>query len=90
MLSYIIAVILGVVSAFFLPERSFEKVRKHLFTISLLGLLFFMGVSLGKDPMILKKVIDYGLTAFVISVSTIIFSIFFVLVFVRLFGKKEC
>lgn len=52
--------------------------------------MFFMGVNLGKDPHILEKLADFGLTSFLISVFVIVFSVVFVLIFVRLFGKKEC
>jgi uncharacterized transporter YbjL len=90
MLYYILAVIAGLVPSLFLPQGWQLKTRKHLFTFSLVALLFFMGVNLGKDPELPSKLAAYGLTSFLISVFVIVFSVVFVLIFVRLFGKKEC
>ena len=90
MLYYILAVIAGLIPSLFLPEGYLGQLRRHLFTFSLVGLLFFMGVNLGKDPHILEKLADFGLTSFLISVFVIVFSVVFVLIFVRLFGKKKC
>ena len=90
MLYYILAVILGLIPSLYMPEGFLGRTRKHLFTFSLVGLLFFMGVNLGKDPEILSKLGSYGLTAFIIATFTITFSVASVLLFVRIFGKKEC
>lgn len=90
MLFYILAVIAGLIPSLFLPEGWLGNLRRHLFTLSLVGLLFFMGANLGSDPEILSKLADFGLISLLITVFVVVFSVAFVLLFVRLFGKKEC
>ena len=90
MFLYIVAVIAGLIPSLFLPEGYLGHIRRHLFTFSLVGLLFFMGANLDNDPEILSKLADFVIVSFLITIFVVVFSIVFVLLFVRLFGKKEC
>ncbi|WP_022851278.1 LysO family transporter [Limisalsivibrio acetivorans] len=89
MLYYALAVLAGLVPALLLPQGWFLNVRKHLFTASLVALLFLMGVGLGSDPQIIGKLGKFGIVSFVIALSSIVFSVIAVLIMVRLFGGKQ-
>jgi len=65
------------------------KIKNTLFNFSLLALLFFMGVSLGKDRDILSKIADFGIISGIMSISVVIFSIIGVLIITKLFKKAE-
>lgn len=65
------------------------KIKGILFNFSLIALLFFMGVNLGKDKDILSKITDFGIISGIMSVSVVIFSIIGVLIITKLFKKAE-
>jgi hypothetical protein len=90
MLLYIIALIAGLIPSLLVPEGYLGNLRRYLFTLSIAGLLFFVGANLGSDPDILSKLAKFGFVSLVITIFVIVFSVVFVLIFVRIFGKKEC
>lgn len=89
MLSYVIALAAGIFAGFFLPGGFMAKPKSLFFNIALLGLLFFMGVNLGRDPELLSKLSKFGMISGVMSISVVIFSLGAVMLLLKLFGGKE-
>lgn len=87
MLSYIIALAAGVTAGFFLPGGFMAKPKSAVFNIALLGLLFFMGVNLGRDPELLSKLSKFGIISALMSFSVVIFSLLAVMLLMRLTGS---
>lgn len=79
----------GLIMGMFLTAGFAAKIKNILFNFSLLALLFFMGVSLGKDKEILSKIADFGIISGIMSVSVVIFSIIGVLIITKVFKKAE-
>lgn len=88
MLGYIAALFAGLAVGFFMPSGFFSRGKNILFNIALITLLFFMGISLGKDPEILGKIADFGYISGVMSLSVVIFSIVFVLLITKIFRRR--
>ncbi|PLX71148.1 MAG: hypothetical protein C0602_02590 [Denitrovibrio sp.] len=89
MLSYVIALGVGVAAGFFLPSGFMTKPKSLIFNISLLGLLFFMGVNLGRDPELLSKLSNFGIISGIMSVTVVVFSVIAVMILMRIFGEKS-
>jgi len=89
MLNYVIALFAGIVAGFFLPSGFMGKPKSLIFNISLLGLLFFMGVNLGRDDQLLLKLADFGVISLLMSISVVLFSVIAVVILIKLFGGKE-
>jgi uncharacterized membrane protein YbjE (DUF340 family) len=89
MLNYIIALAVGAVAGFFLPAGFMQRSKNILFNASLLALLFFMGVNLGKDPELLNKLSNFGLISAIMGVFVVFFSILTVFILIRLFGGEK-
>jgi uncharacterized membrane protein YbjE (DUF340 family) len=87
MLNYLICLILGLISGYYIKNDFIFKLKKIMMPTSVLILLFFMGVGIGKDDHLSEKILSFGINAFVISVFSIIFSILFVYLFVRVLKK---
>lgn len=88
MLAYILALAAGLAAGVLLPSGFMSKIKNVLFNIALIVLLFFMGVSLGKDKDILSKIADFGIISAVMSVSVVIFSIISVLIITKIFRRQ--
>ena len=89
MVWYLVAVLAGGLIGFLLKAGILLKTRQVFFNISLIGLLFFMGAGLGKDPKLVSKLATFGLNAFVISLSAVIFSVLAVFILVRTLGRGQ-
>ena len=90
MLSYIIALAAGLLAGIILPSGFMLKTKNILFNAALIALLFFMGVSLGRDPELPHKLANFGYVSLVMSVSVVVFSIISVLIITKLFkGMKK-
>lgn len=89
MLNYVLALFAGVIAGFFLPGGFMSRPKSVTFNTALLGLLFFMGVNLGRDPELLSKLSKFGLISGLMSVSVVVFSIIAVMALIKLFGEKE-
>lgn len=87
MIEYLVFLIGGATIGLLLANRYFDKTKKYLLPSSILFLLFFMGVGIGKDPHLSSKIADFGINAVVISISSIFFSIVFVYLFVRVLRR---
>jgi len=89
MLNYVLALGAGVFAGFFLPSGFMNKPKSLIFNISLLGLLFFMGVNLGRDADLLSKISKFGLISGLMSLSVIVFSLVAVIILIKIFGEKQ-
>jgi len=89
MLNYVLALGAGVLAGFFLPSGFMSKPKSLIFNIALLGLLFFMGVNLGRDPELLSKLSKFGIISGIMSISVIIFSLLAVIILIKIFGEKK-
>lgn len=87
MLAYVLALFAGLGFGIMMPAGFMSKIKNILFNIALITLLFFMGVSLGRDKDILSKIGDFGLTSAVMSISVVIFSIISVLIVTKVFKR---
>ncbi len=87
MFKYAFLLIFGVLLGLFFSNEIISKIKKYLLPISILVLLFFMGVAIGKDTMLKEKIAVFGINAVTISLFSIFFSIVFAYLFVR-FSKK--
>lgn len=87
MFKYLVFLIIGVVIGYRFDRSIFEKIKKGLLPFSILFLLFFMGVGIGKDPDLSSKIADFGINAVVISFFSILFSVIFVFLFVRVLKR---
>lgn len=87
MFEYLVFLIAGAFIGIFFDNNYLVKVKKYLLPTSILFLLFFMGVGIGKDPMLSSKITTFGINAVIISVSSIFFSCVFVFLFVRVLKK---
>ncbi|ADD68914.1 hypothetical protein Dacet_2152 [Denitrovibrio acetiphilus DSM 12809] len=90
MLNLVIALTVGVAVGFFMPSGFMSKPKSLIFYTALLGLLFFMGVNLGRDPELLSKLAHFGIISLVMSFTVVVFSVISVVVLVKLFsGQKQ-
>lgn len=89
MINYIIFLCVGIIIGIFFPElNSVKTIKGALMSMSVLCLLFFMGVGIGKDPELNLKIANFGLNALVISLFSILFSIIVVYVILRVFRRQ--
>ncbi len=88
MLTYILALIAGLIAGVLLPSGFLSKIKNIFFNIALIALLFFMGVSLGRDSEILGKLANFGYVSLVMSVCVVVFSVISVLIITRLFRRS--
>ncbi|TYB33816.1 MAG: lysine exporter LysO family protein [Flexistipes sinusarabici] len=89
MLIFLFFLITGIAFGYFLSGKYINKTQKFFLNISILLLLFFMGVSIGKDPELFDKIAGFGFQAFVIASSTIFFSIIGVLIVINFMENKQ-
>jgi uncharacterized membrane protein YbjE (DUF340 family) len=89
MLKLVIALAAGIAAGIFLPGGFMHRPKSMIFNTALLGLLFFMGVNLGRDPELLSKLSDFGIISGLMSVSVVFFSLVSVFILIKLFGEKK-
>jgi len=89
MLNLVLALALGIVAGFFMPSGFMSKPKSIIFNIALLGLLFFMGVNLGRDPELLSKLSSFGVISIFMSISVVVFSVVSVIILLKLFGGEK-
>ncbi|MGD9707831.1 MAG: LysO family transporter [Candidatus Delongbacteria bacterium] len=86
--SVILFLFLGVVLGYFIREK--KSILKHLDKItfwSVLALLFLLGFSVGRNPVIIKNLHNLGLQALVLSIAAVLGSAIVSLIVYRLFFK---
>lgn len=84
----ILFLFLGTVLGYFIREK--KKILKHLDKVtfwSVLALLFLLGFSVGRNPVIIKNLHNLGLQALILSVAAVIGSAVVSMVVYRLFFK---
>lgn len=89
MAKYLLFLLIGSALGFATKQIDIKGANKWILSFSVIILLFFMGVGIGKDPDLKIKILNFGLIAFIISSSAVLFSIAFVYAIVNLFGKKK-
>ena len=89
MLSYVLALAVGIIAGLALPSGFMGKPKSVIFTAALLGLLFFMGVNLGRDPELLSKLSRFGIISSFMSITVVVFSLIAVIALMKLFGEKS-
>lgn len=90
LLLYLGMLIIGMIIGYkdLLGKKIYSKLDKAQ-TISVLGLLFVMGLRIGLDEKIIESLGTIGFGAAVIAVMTILFSIIFVWIGKKLFLEKK-
>lgn len=89
MLKYIIMLVLGIAVGTIYKSFNHNKLKSVGMSATVLVLLFFMGVGIGKDPELKNKILTFGAYGFTISFMTVIFSVLAVFIIIRLMRKKE-
>jgi len=87
LVKYLIFLVIGVLFGYFIGSKREPKYSKHVLNTTVLILLFFMGVSIGKDPKLMDKISMFGYTSLIISLFTVAFSVIVVAVLMRVFKK---
>lgn len=77
MLNLIVSLVSGILLGYFLRRRRRPNFEKFTFW-TIIMLIFSLGFSIGSSDEILSSLPRVGFNAFVISILTIIFSVFFV------------
>lgn len=85
---YLVFLLLGVILGLLLKNVNIGKVSKIIMNSSIIVLLFFMGVGIGKDPHLSDKILSFGLYAFIIAFFAVIMSTFIVYLLVRFFRRN--
>ncbi|MGA1846934.1 LysO family transporter [Deferribacter abyssi] len=88
MFKYLFFLIIGIITGYMVKERNIIKIQKYLLPFSVLVLLFFMGVGIGKDPNLKQKIVMFGYSSLIISLLAVFFSIVVVGIMMRVLRKK--
>lgn len=86
---YLLFLLSGVMVGFFLRNRQIGDVSKYFMNASIIILLFFMGIGIGKDKDLYGKIVNFGVTSFTITIMSVLMSIVMVYIIIKLFGKKH-
>ncbi len=73
----------------FFSKGGSSKVHGRLLMGIIVVMLFIMGAILGFMPDLPSRIVSYGYSAFIITVSAILFSIIATALLVKIFGKKN-
>lgn len=79
----------GVIIGALLQSRRWQKAVDGAITAGVALILFFMGVSLGSGPDLLRDLAQVGLPAAVMALCTVGGSVLVVWLLSRLFSRKE-
>lgn len=86
---YLLFLLSGVMFGFFLRNRQIGGATKYFMNSSIIILLFFMGIGIGKDKDLHNKIVNFGVASFTIAIMSVLMSIFMVYIIIKLFGKKH-
>ncbi|MGC8768935.1 LysO family transporter [Calditerrivibrio sp.] len=89
MAKYLFFLLIGSALGFATKQIDIKGANKWILNFSVIILLFFMGIGIGKDPDLKIKILNFGFIAFIISSLAVFFSITFVYAIVKLFGKQK-
>jgi len=79
LLLYISVLAIGMVIGIYnLAHPKLDQVLGKLQVLTLIGLLFIMGIRLGADKMVVSSLSTIGFQAFMLAFGSIVFSILFV------------
>lgn len=88
MLKYLLFLLGGAALAFALRGEGVRRAQRVVMPGSILVLLFFMGVGIGKDPELGQKIASFGVNALCISGLSVAGSVLFVYALLRLLGPR--
>ncbi len=90
MIEILLLMAAGIFTGYLLRQnKHFARHIERLIIISIFLLLFFMGLSIGRDPLIISQLPLLGITAVLISVGGILGSMIFALVVWKYFFVKK-
>jgi len=87
-LKYLLFLLGGAVLGLTVRGEGVRRAQRVVMPASILVLLFFMGVGIGKDPDLGRKIASFGVNALCISGLSVAFSVLFVYALVRLLGPR--
>ncbi len=79
MIPYLLLLLAGVALGFFWGQGAFGRLQRPVLPASVLVLLFFMGVGIGKVPDLASKIVGFGWNALAIASFSVFFSVLCVL-----------
>ncbi len=88
MMEIFLCMALGVVLGRWFPPK-LKRANELTQNLSILCLIFIMGVSLGNTEGFLSNLAHLGLVSFLYALFPVIFSLLFVVLFCRFLPKKE-
>ncbi len=90
MTEILLLMVAGMLTGYFLKQqKTLIRIVEKLIIWSIFLLLFFMGLSIGRDPLIIGELPSLGLTAFLISTGGILGSLLTALLIWKLFFAKK-
>lgn len=89
MLTVFAVIIGGIITGYLLRRIPDLKIVGHLITVFIFLLLFSLGITVGKNDMILNNLHTIGLQALIITIGAVSGSILFTVIIYRKFFKKE-
>ncbi len=90
MLTYVACLLAGVGLAVVLGENPrFRNIQERLFPLTVLVLLFFMGVGIGRDPELGSKIARFGWNAAAVAVLSVAGSVLAVAALMGVFRRRR-
>ncbi len=90
MLAYLGCLLAGMgLAVVFGESPRFRRVQERVFPLTVLVLLFFMGVGIGRDPELGSKIARFGWNAAAVSVLTVAGSVLAVAALLGLFRRRR-
>ncbi|MCA1928143.1 MAG: LysO family transporter [Calditerrivibrio sp.] len=86
---YLIFLLFGATLGFFLQNRQIGSFSKYFMNFSIIVLLFFMGIGIGKDQDLHSKIVNFGVISFTITIMSVLMSIVMVYIIIKIFGEKD-
>lgn len=89
MFKYLVLLCFGVVVGSFYKDFRHNGLKSGGMSFTVLILLFFMGVGIGKDPELGSKILTFGAYGLVISFMSVVFSVLAVFLIMKISGSKK-
>ncbi|MDR4988350.1 MAG: LysO family transporter [Bacteroidales bacterium] len=90
MIEVLLLMVTGIVSGYFMRKKSnIILIVEKLIIISIFLLLFFMGLSIGRDPLIISQLPSLGMVAVLLGIGGILGSMFLALVVGKFFFFRK-
>lgn len=89
MFKYLVLLCLGVVVGSFYRTFHHNRLKSAGMSFTVLILLFFMGVGIGKDPELGSKILTFGAYGLVISFMSVVFSVVAVFLIMKISRSRK-